>query len=153
MCVADVPNYLLCFKTGTILSCPVQSTINPVDGIFQPQDTSLVNLAMPTQTTLPTGTVYRETQSHLQSYQKDLSIRIIIPLLSPHTDIADMGRYLFFFFFTIFLFHGHRIALDWILSDFCTWWMFISWNHLYSATWCAWISDSSCLLGHELFPM
>uniref|UniRef100_A0A674E827 Oxysterol-binding protein n=1 Tax=Salmo trutta TaxID=8032 RepID=A0A674E827_SALTR len=30
------------------------STINPVDGIFQPQDTSLVNLAMPTQTTLPT---------------------------------------------------------------------------------------------------
>ncbi|XP_021459729.2 oxysterol-binding protein-related protein 9 isoform X1 [Oncorhynchus mykiss] len=29
------------------------STINPVDGIFQPQDTSLVNLAMPTQTTLP----------------------------------------------------------------------------------------------------
>uniref|UniRef100_A0A8C7I5P9 Oxysterol-binding protein n=1 Tax=Oncorhynchus kisutch TaxID=8019 RepID=A0A8C7I5P9_ONCKI len=54
MCVADVPNYLLCFKTGTILSCPVQSTINPVDGIFQPQDTSLVNVAMPTQTTLPT---------------------------------------------------------------------------------------------------
>ncbi|XP_014072133.1 oxysterol-binding protein-related protein 9 isoform X4 [Salmo salar] len=31
-----------------------KSTINPVDGIFQPQDTSLVNLAMPTQTTLPT---------------------------------------------------------------------------------------------------
>uniref|UniRef100_A0A8C7I535 Oxysterol-binding protein n=2 Tax=Oncorhynchus TaxID=8016 RepID=A0A8C7I535_ONCKI len=30
------------------------STINPVDGIFQPQDTSLVNVAMPTQTTLPT---------------------------------------------------------------------------------------------------
>uniref|UniRef100_A0A8C8CME8 Oxysterol-binding protein n=1 Tax=Oncorhynchus tshawytscha TaxID=74940 RepID=A0A8C8CME8_ONCTS len=54
MCVADVPNYLLCFKTGTISSCPVQSTINPVDGIFQPQDTSLVNVAMPTQTTLPT---------------------------------------------------------------------------------------------------
>uniref|UniRef100_A0A8C7R303 Oxysterol-binding protein n=1 Tax=Oncorhynchus mykiss TaxID=8022 RepID=A0A8C7R303_ONCMY len=53
MCVADVPNYLLCLKTGIILSCPVQSTINPVDGIFQPQDTSLVNLAMPTQTTLP----------------------------------------------------------------------------------------------------
>uniref|UniRef100_A0A8C7I6L9 Oxysterol-binding protein n=1 Tax=Oncorhynchus kisutch TaxID=8019 RepID=A0A8C7I6L9_ONCKI len=50
----NVPNYLLCFKTGTILSCPVQSTINPVDGIFQPQDTSLVNVAMPTQTTLPT---------------------------------------------------------------------------------------------------
>nr|XP_046156774.1 oxysterol-binding protein-related protein 9 isoform X2 [Oncorhynchus gorbuscha] len=31
-----------------------KSTINPVDGIFQPQDTSLVNVAMPTQTTLPT---------------------------------------------------------------------------------------------------
>ncbi|KAK6308987.1 hypothetical protein J4Q44_G00204500 [Coregonus suidteri] len=30
------------------------STINPVDGIFHPLDASLVNLAMPTQTTLPT---------------------------------------------------------------------------------------------------
>uniref|UniRef100_A0A6Q2Z7V8 Oxysterol-binding protein n=1 Tax=Esox lucius TaxID=8010 RepID=A0A6Q2Z7V8_ESOLU len=43
------------FKTCTVLSCSVQSTINPVDGIYQPPpENSLVNLAMPTQTTLPT---------------------------------------------------------------------------------------------------
>ncbi|XP_038858471.1 oxysterol-binding protein-related protein 9-like isoform X3 [Salvelinus namaycush] len=48
-----------CSMVESIKHCIVllqiaKSTINPVDGIFQPQDTSLVNLAMPTQTTLPT---------------------------------------------------------------------------------------------------
>uniref|UniRef100_A0A3P8XW99 Oxysterol-binding protein n=1 Tax=Esox lucius TaxID=8010 RepID=A0A3P8XW99_ESOLU len=44
-----------CVSTCTVLSCSVQSTINPVDGIYQPPpENSLVNLAMPTQTTLPT---------------------------------------------------------------------------------------------------
>lgn len=34
----------------------LQSTINPVDGIYQPPlDTPVVNTTMPTQTTLPTG--------------------------------------------------------------------------------------------------
>ncbi|XP_036834107.1 oxysterol-binding protein-related protein 9 isoform X2 [Oncorhynchus mykiss] len=47
-----------CSMVESIKHCIVllqiaKSTINPVDGIFQPQDTSLVNLAMPTQTTLP----------------------------------------------------------------------------------------------------
>ncbi|XP_020354729.1 oxysterol-binding protein-related protein 9 isoform X2 [Oncorhynchus kisutch] len=48
-----------CSMVESIKHCIVllqiaKSTINPVDGIFQPQDTSLVNVAMPTQTTLPT---------------------------------------------------------------------------------------------------
>ncbi|XP_055717178.1 oxysterol-binding protein-related protein 9-like isoform X3 [Salvelinus fontinalis] len=48
-----------CSMVESIKHCIVllqiaKSTINPVDGIFQPQDTSLVNLAMPTQTTIPT---------------------------------------------------------------------------------------------------
>jgi len=34
----------------------LQSTINPVDGIYQPPlDTAAVNNTMPTQTELPTG--------------------------------------------------------------------------------------------------
>lgn len=35
----------------------LQSTINPVDGIYQPPlETPVVNTTMPTQTTLPSGT-------------------------------------------------------------------------------------------------
>uniref|UniRef100_A0A672KXU6 Oxysterol-binding protein n=1 Tax=Sinocyclocheilus grahami TaxID=75366 RepID=A0A672KXU6_SINGR len=45
------------------VSCSVQSTINPVDGVFQPAplNTSVVS-AMPTQTTLPTAQVCKTEQ-------------------------------------------------------------------------------------------
>lgn len=46
-----------------VFVCFLQSTINPVDGIYQPSlDTPVVNTTMPTQTTLPTGT------GHLPAY-------------------------------------------------------------------------------------
>ncbi|XP_061540806.1 oxysterol-binding protein-related protein 9 isoform X7 [Phycodurus eques] len=46
---------------GTILrhTLQLQSTINPVDGIYQPPlDTPVANTTMPTQTTLPTGSCH-----------------------------------------------------------------------------------------------